>query len=69
MFRPSLLSYSLVAVKSLYTGFFSVCHISVQEVFEDTKGVIIFSYIEEQTIQWPQEKSTKGQTTIYKTYT
>jgi len=27
------------------------------------------SYIkEEQTKQWPKEKSTKGQTTIYKTY-
>jgi hypothetical protein len=25
-------------------------------------------YIEEQTTQWPKEKSTKGQTTIYKTY-
>ena len=24
---------------------------------------------EEQTTQWPKEKSTKGQTTIYKTYT
>jgi len=24
---------------------------------------------EEQTIQWPKRKSTKGQTTIYKTYT
>jgi hypothetical protein len=23
---------------------------------------------EEQTTQWPKEKSTKGQTTIYKTY-
>jgi hypothetical protein len=27
-------------------------------------------YIEEkQTTQWPKEKSTKGETTIYKTYT
>ena len=25
-------------------------------------------YKEEQTTQWPKEKSTKGQTTIYKTY-
>jgi hypothetical protein len=25
-------------------------------------------YIEEQRTQWPKEKSTKGQTTIYKTY-
>jgi len=25
--------------------------------------------MEEQTTQWPKEKSTKGQTTIYKTYT
>ena len=24
---------------------------------------------EEQTTQWPKRKSTKGQTTIYKTYT
>jgi hypothetical protein len=24
---------------------------------------------EEQATQWPKEKSTKGQTTIYKTYT
>jgi len=24
---------------------------------------------EEQKTQWPKEKSTKGQTTIYKTYT
>jgi len=24
---------------------------------------------EEQTTQWPKEKRTKGQTTIYKTYT
>jgi len=24
---------------------------------------------EEQTTQWPKEKSTNGQTTIYKTYT
>jgi hypothetical protein len=27
-------------------------------------------YIEEEhTIQWPKEKKTEGQTTIYKTYT
>jgi len=24
---------------------------------------------EQQTTQWPKEKSSKGQTTIYKTYT
>ena len=27
------------------------------------------SYIEGHTIQWPKEKRTEGQTTIYKTYT
>jgi hypothetical protein len=26
-------------------------------------------YIEEQTMQWTKEKSTKEQTSIYKTYT
>ena len=35
-----------------------------KEEFEDQ-----ISYIEaEQTKQWPKDKSTKGQTTIYKTY-
>jgi hypothetical protein len=27
------------------------------------------SYMEGHTIQWPKEKRTEGQTTIYKTYT
>ena len=37
------------------------------EECEDTKGGNQNLYIEEeQTIQWPKEKSTKGQTTAYK---
>ena len=37
---------------------------------KDTKGVIrIHISKKEQTTQWAKEKSTKGQTTIYKTYT
>ena len=41
---------------------------SSEEKFEDTKGAIRNRNIEkEQTIQWPK-KSTKGQTTINKTY-
>jgi hypothetical protein len=41
-----------------------------QEELEDTKGGNQNPYIEEeQTTQWPKKKSTKGQTTIYKTYT
>ena len=36
---------------------------------EDTKGCNSNPYIEEkQTTQWPKENSTKGQTTINKTY-
>ena len=40
------------------------------EEFEDTKGTIRnrISTVEEQTTQWPKEKSTKGQTMINKTY-
>jgi hypothetical protein len=31
--------------------------------------IVHIAYIEEeQTTQWPKEKSAKGQTTIYKTY-
>jgi hypothetical protein len=40
----------------------------LEEEFEDIKGVNQNPYIEEgQTTQWPK-KSTKGQTTIYRTY-
>jgi hypothetical protein len=43
-------------------------NIKNEEEFEDTKGCNQNPYIEEeQTIQWPKEKSIKGQT-IYKTY-
>jgi hypothetical protein len=45
-----------------------IIYIKNEEEFEDTKGCNQNLYIEEeQTIQWPKEKSTKGQT-IYKTY-
>jgi hypothetical protein len=44
------------------------CIFNYKEEFEDTKVAIRMTYIgEEQTTQWPK-KSTKGQTTIYKTY-
>ena len=44
--------------------------ISISEEFEHAKGGNQNLYIEEeQTIQLPERKSTKGQTTIYKTYT
>ena len=42
-------------------------HTFYQEEFEDSKEIIRIE--EEQTIQWPKRKSTKGRTTIYKTYT
>ena len=39
-----------------------------QEKFEDTKGVIRSRKSQKKhTTQWSKEKSTKGQTTIYKT--
>jgi hypothetical protein len=38
----------------------------LKEEIKDTKGVIRIE--EKQTTQWPNEKSTKEQTTIYKTY-
>ena len=42
----------------------------MKEEFENTKWGNRNPYIEEeQATQWPKEKSTKGQTTIYKTYT
>ena len=45
-----------------------IIYIKNEEEFEDTKGCNQNPYIEEeQTIQWPKEKSIKGQT-IYKTY-
>ena len=42
-----------------------------QEEFDDTKRVIRIriSKKDRQHNEWPKEKSTKGQTTIYKTYT
>jgi hypothetical protein len=43
-----------------------ICDNNSQEEFEDTKGVIRI-LISKKNKQWPQ--STKGQTTIYKTYT
>ena len=39
-----------------------------EEEFEDTKGVIRVRKSKNRT-QWPTAKRTKGQTTIYKTYT
>jgi hypothetical protein len=42
----------------------------MKEEFGDSKGVINQNpYIEKQATQWPKEKSTKGQATIYKTHT
>jgi hypothetical protein len=36
--------------------------------FKIPKGVNQNPHIQEQRTQWPQEKRTKGQTTLYKTY-
>jgi hypothetical protein len=44
--------------------------LSIEEEFEDTKGLIRIRKNEGQTTQLSKEKkNTKGQTTIYKTYT
>jgi hypothetical protein len=42
--------------------------LSLEEEFEDTKGAIIIVYRRRTDNTMTNRKSTKGQTTIYKTY-
>ena len=59
-----------ISVSCVYLRMLVPNTISISEEFDDTKGGNQNLYIEEeQTMQLPKRNSTKGQTTIYKTYT
>jgi hypothetical protein len=57
-----------VALSTITLAFTTVLFIKRDNAIDKPNFWKDFSIEEEQTTQWPKEKSTKGQTTIYKTY-